>query len=74
MASTLESESIEIILEAVAEARNPSCYALSAAMESGADTLEETFAARRSERGGRPIDGDQPGSIEKKKQRQEGYF
>jgi sulfate adenylyltransferase subunit 2 len=56
--------------------RTLGCYPLSAAIESGADTLEqviaETLAARRSEREGRLIDSDQPGSMEKKKQ--EGYF
>jgi sulfate adenylyltransferase subunit 2 len=56
--------------------RTLGCYPLSAAIESDAATLEaviaETFAARRSEREGRLIDSDQPGSMEKKKQ--EGYF
>jgi sulfate adenylyltransferase subunit 2 len=56
--------------------RTLGCYPLSAALESGAATLDavidETFAARRSEREGRLIDTDQPGSMEKKKQ--EGYF
>jgi sulfate adenylyltransferase subunit 2 len=56
--------------------RTLGCYPLSAAIESAADTLEaviaETRAARRSEREGRLIDGDQPASMEKKKQ--EGYF
>jgi sulfate adenylyltransferase subunit 2 len=56
--------------------RTLGCYPLSAAIESDADTLEqviaETLAARRSEREGRLIDSDQPGSMEKKKQ--EGYF
>jgi sulfate adenylyltransferase subunit 2 len=56
--------------------RTLGCYPLSAAIESDADTLDaliaETFAARRSEREGRLIDTDQPGSMEKKKQ--EGYF
>ena len=56
--------------------RTLGCYPLSAAIESGADTIDaliaETFAARRSEREGRLIDSDQPGSMEKKKQ--EGYF
>jgi sulfate adenylyltransferase subunit 2 len=49
---------------------------LSGAIESTAATLAEiiaeTFAARSSERQGRLIDSDQPGSMEKKKQ--EGYF
>lgn len=56
--------------------RTLGCYPLSAAIESDADTLEaviaETFGARSSEREGRLIDTDQPGSMEKKKQ--EGYF
>lgn len=56
--------------------RTLGCYPLTAAIESDADTLEaviaETFNARSSERQGRLIDSDQPGSMEKKKQ--EGYF
>jgi sulfate adenylyltransferase subunit 2 len=56
--------------------RTLGCYPLSAAIESDATTLsaviEETFRARSSEREGRLIDTDQPGSMEKKKQ--EGYF
>jgi sulfate adenylyltransferase subunit 2 len=56
--------------------RTLGCYPLSAAIESGADSVDaiiaETRAARRSEREGRLIDADQPGSMEKKKQ--EGYF
>jgi sulfate adenylyltransferase subunit 2 len=56
--------------------RTLGCYPLSAAIESTAATLEavidETFRARSSEREGRLIDTDQPGSMEKKKQ--EGYF
>ena len=56
--------------------RTLGCYPLSAAIESAADTLDaviaETVGARRSEREGRLIDTDQPGSMEKKKQ--EGYF
>jgi sulfate adenylyltransferase subunit 2 len=56
--------------------RTLGCYPLSAAIESEADTLEaviaETFSARSSEREGRLIDTDQPGSMERKKQ--EGYF
>jgi sulfate adenylyltransferase subunit 2 len=56
--------------------RTLGCYPLSAAVESAADTLDaviaETAAARRSEREGRLIDTDQPGSMERKKQ--EGYF
>ena len=56
--------------------RTLGCYPLSGAIESSASTLEdiiaETFAAHTSERQGRLIDSDQPGSMEKKKQ--EGYF
>ena len=56
--------------------RTLGCWPLTAAIESDADTLEaviaETFNARRSERQGRLIDSDVPGSMEKKKQ--EGYF
>ena len=56
--------------------RTLGCWPLTAAVESDADTLEaviaETLNARSSEREGRLIDSDQPGSMEKKKQ--EGYF
>lgn len=56
--------------------RTLGCYPLTAAMESPADTLEkiieETLAARSSEREGRLIDHDGSGSMERKKQ--EGYF
>ncbi|HXC16236.1 MAG TPA: sulfate adenylyltransferase subunit CysD [Holophagaceae bacterium] len=56
--------------------RTLGCYPLTGAIESSATTLEEiiaeTFSARVSERQGRLIDSDQPGSMEKKKQ--EGYF
>ena len=56
--------------------RTLGCWPLTAATESEADTLEaviaETFNARGSEREGRLIDSDVPGSMEKKKQ--EGYF
>jgi len=56
--------------------RTLGCWPLTAAIESEADTLDaviaETLAARNSERQGRLIDSDQPGSMEKKKQ--EGYF
>ena len=56
--------------------RTLGCYPLTGAIESSAETLEEiiaeTFNARSSERQGRLIDSDQPGSMEKKKQ--EGYF
>ena len=56
--------------------RTLGCYPLTGAIESTATSLEEiiaeTFRARVSERQGRLIDSDQPGSMEKKKQ--EGYF
>lgn len=56
--------------------RTLGCWPLTAAVESDADTLEaviaETFNARSSERQGRLIDSDVPGSMEKKKK--EGYF
>jgi sulfate adenylyltransferase subunit 2 len=56
--------------------RTLGCWPLTAAIESDADTLDaviaETFNARSSERQGRLIDADTPGSMEKKKQ--EGYF
>lgn len=56
--------------------RTLGCYPLTGAIESPAVSLEEiiaeTFNARSSERQGRLIDSDQPGSMEKKKQ--EGYF
>lgn len=56
--------------------RTLGCWPLTAAIESEADTLEaviaETLNARSSERQGRLIDSDSPGSMEKKKQ--EGYF
>ena len=56
--------------------RTLGCYPLTAAVESPAETIEEviaeTFNSVSSERQGRLIDSDQPGSMEKKKQ--EGYF
>ena len=56
--------------------RTLGCWPLTAAIESNATTLEqviaETLGARSSEREGRLIDSDVPGSMEKKKQ--EGYF
>jgi len=56
--------------------RTLGCYPLTGAIESSATTLDEiiaeTLSARVSERQGRLIDSDQPGSMEKKKQ--EGYF
>jgi sulfate adenylyltransferase subunit 2 len=56
--------------------RTLGCWPLTAAIESEADTLEAVIAeicnARSSERQGRLIDSDTPGSMDKKKQ--EGYF
>jgi len=56
--------------------RTLGCYPLTAAFDSPATTMEEiiaeTFNTVSSEREGRLIDSDQPGSMEKKKQ--EGYF
>ncbi len=56
--------------------RTLGCYPLTAAVESEADSvaaiIAETLAAKTSEREGRMIDHDQPGSMEKKKR--EGYF
>jgi sulfate adenylyltransferase subunit 2 len=56
--------------------RTLGCWPLTAAIESDATTLDqviaETLGARGSEREGRLIDSDGPGSMEKKKQ--EGYF
>ena len=56
--------------------RTLGCWPLTAAIESDADTLDaviaETLATRSSERQGRLIDSDEPGSMEKKKR--EGYF
>ncbi len=56
--------------------RTLGCYPLSGAIESRATTvaeiIAETAAASSSERQGRLIDTDQPGSMEKKKR--EGYF
>jgi sulfate adenylyltransferase subunit 2 len=56
--------------------RTLGCYPLSGAIESGAasvaDIIRETMHATSSERQGRLIDGDQPASMEIKKQ--EGYF
>jgi sulfate adenylyltransferase subunit 2 len=56
--------------------RTLGCYPLTGAIRSNAATLPEIImemnAARTSERQGRLIDGDQAGSMEKKKQ--EGYF
>lgn len=56
--------------------RTLGCWPLTAAVESDADTLEavaaEARGTRTSERAGRLIDTDRPGSMERKKQ--EGYF
>lgn len=56
--------------------RTLGCYPLTAAVESNAATLDaiidETLAAKSSERHGRLIDQDGAGSMERKKQ--EGYF
>ena len=56
--------------------RTLGCYPLSAAVESGAETVEailaETLAAEQSERRGRLIDHDGDASMERKKR--EGYF
>ena len=56
--------------------RTLGCYPLTGAVESTATTLpdviQEMLLARNSERGGRVIDHDSAGSMEKKKQ--EGYF
>ena len=56
--------------------RTLGCYPLTGAIESTAaslpDILEEMLRSRTSERQGRVIDYDQPGSMEEKKR--EGYF
>jgi len=56
--------------------RTLGCWPLTAAIESEAETLEaiveETLAAKYSERAGRLIDHDQAGAMEMKKR--EGYF
>ena len=56
--------------------RTLGCYPLTAAVESTAATIDEvvyeTLSARTSERAGRMIDYDKPGSMEQKKI--EGYF
>ena len=56
--------------------RTLGCYPLTGAVESSAQTIREiiaeTAAAASSERHGRLIDSDQPGSMERKKQ--QGYF
>jgi sulfate adenylyltransferase subunit 2 len=56
--------------------RTLGCYPLTAAVESTASNIDEvvyeTLSARTSERAGRMIDYDKPGSMEQKKI--EGYF
>lgn len=56
--------------------RTLGCYPLSAAFDSIATNVQDIIAelqrSKSSERQGRLIDTDQPGSMEKKKQ--EGYF
>jgi len=68
-----ENEKIEVMS---VRFRTLGCYPLTAAMPSTATSLpeiiEEMLRTRTSERNGRLIDHDQPGSMEKKKQ--EGYF
>lgn len=62
--------------EQVVRFRTLGCYPLTGAIRSNAATLAEIImeiqGSRTSEREGRLIDGDQAGSMEKKKQ--EGYF
>jgi sulfate adenylyltransferase subunit 2 len=66
----------EAAQERMVRFRTLGCWPLTAAVESSANTIEsviaETLNARTSERQGRLIDSDTPGSMEKKKQ--EGYF
>jgi sulfate adenylyltransferase subunit 2 len=66
----------EPIFEKTVRFRTLGCYPLTGAIESSATTLEaiilELARARTSERIGRAIDSDSPGSMERKKQ--EGYF
>lgn len=66
----------ELVEERMVRFRTLGCYPLTAAVESGATTLEDVVAemliARSSERQGRLIDHDKSGSMEKKKR--EGYF
>jgi sulfate adenylyltransferase subunit 2 len=56
--------------------RSLGCYPLTAAVESDATTVDEIIDelthSRQSERQGRVIDRDRPGSMELKKR--EGYF
>jgi len=77
--SWLESESIHILREAVAEARKP-VMLFSAGKDSTvmahlalrAAVVDETLRASSSERQGRISDGEDGGSLEQKKR--EGYF
>ena len=77
----LDDERLELAAGEAAETRvvrfrTLGCYPLSGAIESDAasvaDIIRETMHATSSERQGRLIDGDQPASMEIKKQ--EGYF
>ncbi len=66
----------EVPVERSVRFRTLGCYPLTGAVESAARTVDavilETAAAAASERQGRLIDTDQPGSMERKKQ--QGYF
>ena len=66
----------EVVENRIVRFRTLGCYPLTAAIESGAATLEEIvgemLTASTSERQGRLIDLDEAGSMEKKKR--EGYF
>lgn len=66
----------DVVEEKLVRFRTLGCYPLTGAIESSADTLDavirEVLGARTSERQGRLIDSDDPGSMEKKKK--EGYF
>jgi sulfate adenylyltransferase subunit 2 len=66
----------DVVEERLVRFRTLGCYPLTGAIESEAATLEEIvaemIAARTSERKGRLIDGDETGSMEKKKKG--GYF
>jgi len=66
----------EVVRNLKVRFRTLGCWPLTAAIESDADTIEkvieETLAAKKSEREGRLIDSDSIGSMERKKR--EGYF
>jgi sulfate adenylyltransferase subunit 2 len=66
----------EQVIERMIRFRTLGCYPLTGAIPSEAATLpeviEEMLSVTTSERQGRAIDNDQPGSMEQKKQ--EGYF